>query len=345
MALVGAVIGLPMFFEIGLVLLIPVILLVARRSGLPLMRIAIPTLAGLSVMHGLVPPHPGPLIAISALGANLGLTLAFGIIVAIPTLLVAGPLFSRFAARWAPVPVPNLYVTAEDAGEDVSARPRPSFPVALASILLPVVLMLAKALADVVAPGSKSGLKSVLDFLGNPPIALLLAVIVGILLLGRGGRMSRRTIADSLDSSLPPIAGILLIVGAGGGFKQVLIDTGIGNVITKAAIGSGLSVLFLAWLVAALVRVATGSATVATVTAAGLLTPIAHTLSTPEVALMVLAIGSGSLFLSHVNDAGFWLVKQYLGTSVKETFQTWTTMECILSVVGLIGVLLLNLIV
>ncbi|MFL6111488.1 MAG: GntP family permease, partial [Catenulispora sp.] len=228
MALVGAVIGLPMFFEIGLVLLIPVILLVARRSGLPLMRIAIPTLAGLSVMHGLVPPHPGPLIAISALGANLGLTLAFGIIVAIPTLLVAGPLFSRFAARWAPVPVPNLYVTAEDAGEDVSARPRPSFPVALASILLPVVLMLAKALADVVAPGSKSGLKSVLDFLGNPPIALLLAVIVGILLLGRGGRMSRRTIADSLDSSLPPIAGILLIVGAGGGFKQVLIDTGIG---------------------------------------------------------------------------------------------------------------------
>jgi GntP family gluconate:H+ symporter len=381
MALVGAIIGLPMFFEIGLVLLIPVIILVARRSGLPMMRIAIPTLAGLSAMHGLVPPHPGPLTAIGTLGANLGITLGLGVLVAIPTVLVAGPLFSTFAARWAPVPVPDLFVTEEDlalaearsgpaqsttatggtrGGGSVTrtrtsgrsrpgpavelSHPRPSFGVALASILLPVVLMLAKALADVIAPSSKSVVKVALDFLGNPPIALLLAVIFGIFLLARPAKMNKEAIAASLDSGLPPIAGILLIVGAGGGFKQVLIDTGIGNVITKAVIGSGLSVLFLAWVVAVLVRVATGSATVATVTAAGLLTPVAATLPPTQVALMVLAIGSGSLFLSHVNDAGFWLVKQYLGTSVTQTFKTWTVMECLISVIGLLGVLLLSLI-
>ena len=160
-------------------------------------------------------------------------------------------------------------------------------------------------------------------------------MIFGILLLGRGGKMNRNAIArDAWRPPCRPIAGILLIVGAGGGFKQVLIDTGIGNVITKAVIGSGLSVLLLAWVVAVLVRVATGSATVATVTAAGLLTPVAATLSPTEVALMVLAIGSGSLFLSHVNDAGFWLVKQYLGTTVAQNFKTWTVMECLISVVG-----------
>jgi GntP family gluconate:H+ symporter len=238
-----------------------------------------------------------------------------------------------------------LFVTAEDEGQDVSGRARPSFVAALCSILLPVVLMLAKALADVIAPDSKGLLKSILDFLGTPLIALLLAVIVGIFVLGRGGKMDRRAIAETMESSLPPIAGILLIVGAGGAFKQVLIDTGIGNVITQFVQGSGFSVLLLGWLVAVLVRVATGSATVATVTAAGLMTPVAATLAAPEVALLVLAIGSGSLFLSHVNDAGFWLVKQYLGLDVPQTFKTWTVMECLISVVGLIGVLLLSLVV
>jgi GntP family gluconate:H+ symporter len=207
------------------------------------------------------------------------------------------------------------------------------------------VLMLAKALADVVAPSSKGLGKQLLDFLGNPPVALLLAVVAGVFLLGRSARMTRSELARTCESALPPIAGILLIVGAGGGFKQVLIDSGIGDVITKAVIGSGLPVLLLAWVVAALVRVATGSATVATVTAAGLLAPVAATLPTTHVALMVLAVGSGSLFLSHVNDAGFWLVKQYLGTTVGQTFKTWSLMECLLSVTGLLGVLLLSVIV
>ena len=345
MALVGALIGLPMFFEVGLVLLMPVIILVARRSGLSLMRIAIPTLAGLSAMHGLVPPHPGPLVAISALGANLGLTLALGVLVAIPTVIIAGPVFSTFAARWAPVPVPDMYVTAEDLGEDVTKRARPSFVAALVSILIPVVLMLASALWDVFAPGSDSAIRTVVHFLGLPAVALLIAVIAGIFILGRGGQMDREAVATTLETSLPPIAGIVFIVGAGGGFKQVLISTGIGQVIADAVQGSGLSVLFLAWVVAVLIRVATGSATVATVTAAGILAPVAAELSSPHVALMVLAIGSGSLFLSHVNDAGFWLVKGYLGTSIGQTLKTWTVMECLISVCGLAGVLLLSLVV
>ncbi|AYJ51348.1 GntP family permease [Rhodococcus sp. P1Y] len=342
MALVGAVIGLPMFFEIGLVLLMPVIILVARRSGQSLIRIAIPTLAGLSAMHGLVPPHPGPLVAVSALNANLGLTLGLGVIVAIPTVVVAGPLFGKLAAKWVDVPVPALFETSD---EDEGSRRRPTFAATLAAILLPVVLMLGKAAADVVAADSNSPLKNLLDFLGTPVVALGLAVLAGIGLLGRGGGMDRPTVAKSLESSLPPIAGILLIVGAGGGFKQVLIDTGIADVIADAISASSLPVLFLAWLVAVLIRVATGSATVATVTASGILAPVAAELSSTHVSLMVLAIGSGSLFLSHVNDAGFWLVKEYLGTSVVQNLKTWSVMECVISVTGLAGVLALSAVI
>ncbi|TYL54630.1 gluconate transporter [Agromyces mariniharenae] len=347
MAFVGALIGLPMFFEVGLVLLVPVIILVARRSGLPLMRIAIPTLAGLSAMHGLVPPHPGPLAAIDLVQADLGTTLLFGFIVAIPTVIIAGPVFSRLAARWVKVPVPALYVTAEDRGEDVEHKPRPSFGAALFSILLPVVLMLVASIADIVAPASTDVWAVVVDFLGKPVIALLIAVIVGMFVLGRGGRMGLRQVADSVGSALPPIAGILLIVGAGGGFKQVLVDSTIGAVIAEAISGFGGSlavVLFLAWLVAVLIRVATGSATVATITAAGILQPLVADLdmSTGAASLLVLAIGSGSVFLSHVNDAGFWLIKEYFGLTIGQTLKSWTVMECIISIVGLAGVLAIS---
>ncbi|TFC84157.1 GntP family permease [Cryobacterium sp. TMT3-29-2] len=344
MALIGGLIGLPMFFEVGLVLLIPVIILVARRSGLSLIRIAIPALAGLSVMHGLVPPHPGPLVAVTTLDANLGLTLAIGVLIAIPTVIIAGPIFSKYASRWVSVPVPALFLTNEEQGLGENAR-RPSFLITISGILLPVVLMLARSIADATNPGSTSPLNATLDFLGTPMIALGIAVIYAMIVFGRGGGMDRSAVAKSLSDSLPPIAGILLIVGAGGGFKQVLIDTGIGTVIADAVAGSSISVLLLAWFVAALIRVATGSATVATVTAAGILAPVAASLGGTDVSLMVLAIGAGSLFLSHVNDAGFWLVKEYLGTTVGQNLKTWTVMECLISVVGLAGVLLLNIVI
>lgn len=343
MGLIGAIIGLPMFFEVGLVLLVPVIILVARRSGVALMKIAIPTLAGLSAMHGLVPPHPGPLAAIDALGANLGLTLAFGVIVAIPAVIIAGPLFAPIAARWVDVPVPPLFESAEDEGKTL--RGRPSFGATLASILLPVALMLLKALADIVAPGSEAVWKIVLDFLGTPMIALLLAVIVGFVVLGRPAGFDRSRLNSVVASSLGPIAGILLIVGAGGGFKQVLVDTGIGEVIASFVSGSSVSVLLLAWLVAVVIRIATGSATVATITAAGILQPLTETLDTPMVSLLVLAIGAGSVFLSHVNDAGFWLIKEYFGLSIAQTLKSWTVLECLISVVGLIGVLTISVFV
>jgi len=344
MALIGGLIGLPMFFEVGLVLLIPVIILVARRSGQSLIRIAIPALAGLSVMHGLVPPHPGPLVAVTTLNANLGLTLAIGVLIAIPTVIISGPLFSKFAARWVKVPVPEMFITAADQGLEENIK-RPSFIATVSGILLPVVLMLARSIADAINPGSTDPLNATLDFLGTPMIALGIAVIYAMIVFGRGGGMDRAAVSKSLADSLPPIAGILLIVGAGGGFKQVLIDTGIGTVIADAVNGSSVSVLLLAWVVAALVRVATGSATVATVTAAGILAPVAASLGSTDVSLMVLAIGAGSLFLSHVNDAGFWLVKEYLGTSVPQTLKTWTVMECLISVTGLAGVLLLNIVI
>jgi GntP family gluconate:H+ symporter len=361
MALVGSLIGLPMFFEIGLVLLMPVILLVSLRSGLSLMRVGIPALAGLSVMHGLVPPHPGPLVAIDALDADLGLTLGLGVLIAIPTVVIAGPLFSRFAARWVDVSAPATFVTEREqalvgAGDDgrsprvaggagdgvdgdegTPAR-RPSFGVTLATVLLPVILMMGKALVDIFLEEGQS-VRTALDFLGTPMIALLLSVLVAMFTFGRGSGMDLKGVAGSLENSLPPIAGILLIVAAGGGFKQTLIDTGIGTVIADAIRDSSVSVLVLAWLVAVLIRLATGSATVATVTASGVLAPLAADLSAGQTSLLVLAIGSGSLFFSHVNDAGFWLVKEYFRVSVVENLKTWSAMETLISVTGLVFVL------
>jgi GntP family gluconate:H+ symporter len=216
---------------------------------------------------------------------------------------------------------------------------RPSFPVTLATVLLPIVLMLGKALADIFISDKANPVRSTLDFLGTPLIALLIAVIVGMFTFGRGAAMGLRGVARSLEQSLPPIAGILLIVAAGGGFKQTLIDTKIGDLIAGFIQGSGISVLLLGWFVAVLIRLATGSATVATVTASGILAPLVVTLNPVHTSLLVLAIGAGSLFFSHVNDAGFWLVKEYFGMSVGQTIMTWSIMETLISVVGLVLVL------
>jgi len=255
MAAIGAIIGLPMFFEIGLVLLMPVIFLVAKRAERSIIALGIPALAGLSAMHGFVPPHPGPLAAIDQMDADLGRTLALGILVAIPTIVVAGPLFARFAERWVPVPAGDLYDATTEKREV-----RPSFGITLATVLLPVVLMMGKAYSDI-ALDEGTGARKTLDFIGEPFVALLISVVVAIFTLGRTSGMDKDDISDVLNKSLPPIAGILLIVGAGGGFKQTLIDTGIAQVVADFVEDSGFSVLLLAWLVAVLIRVATGSAT------------------------------------------------------------------------------------
>ncbi|MEV7359776.1 gluconate:H+ symporter [Kitasatospora sp. NPDC091276] len=342
MALIAAVLGLPLFFEVGVVLLIPIVLLVARRGNVPLMRIGIPALAGLSVLHGLVPPHPGPLVAVDALKADLGITLALGLLIAVPTLIVAGPLFSRLAERWVgPLEIPKA--TAPE--ETTKPEHTPSFGAVLATILLPVVLMLGKALTDVVVDNPKAMAQRVFDFIGSPLIALLAATLLGMLTLGKAAGFDKARISDTVGKSLGPIAGIVFIVGAGGGFKQTLIDVGVGNAVSEWSGKWHISALLLGWLIAVLIRLATGSATVATITAAGIVAPLAADMSSTHAALLVLAIGAGSLFLSHVNDAGFWLVKEYFGMSVGQTLKSWSVMETVISVVAIALIMPLSLII
>ena len=376
MAGVAALIGLSLFFEVGVVLLVPIVLLVAQRTDVPLLKIGIPALAGLSVLHGLVPPHPGPLVAVSSLGADLGLTLAFGLICAIPTVIIAGPVFGNFIAKRVHLPVPGSLVAAgagdragsgpaggqdfvdrddlANAGStepdkrvdaDLPARRRnPGVLPAVLTILLPIVLMLIRAVGELTLDEG-TGLRTALDVAGTPVVALLAGVLLAMWTLGKRAGFDRAQTSAVIGGSLPPIAGILLIVAAGGGFKQVLVDAGVGNVVADAAKDANISALLLGFLVAVGIRVATGSATVATITAAGIVAPLAATLDKPEVSLLALAIGCGSLFFSHVNDAGFWLVKEYFGMTVGQTIKTWSVMETIISVVGFACVMLLSLVV
>jgi len=366
MALIAAILGLPLFFEIGVVLLVPVVMLVARRTDVPIMRVGIPALAGLSVLHGLVPPHPGPLGAISKLHADLGQTLIFGLIIAVPTLVLCGPLLARVIERWVPVhvrvipglddaaPARDTDTLGDSRIEDADAsghrlaegvERRPSFGAAVVCIVLPVVLMLVRAIVDIIIDDTEDGTQKVFDVVGDPVVALLAGVLVAMWVLGFRSGMNRSQVERTVGSGLPAIAGILLIVAAGGGFKQMLVDAGVGSVIGDWADGSGISPLVLGWLVAVGVRLATGSATVATITASGIVAGIATDLSSSEVSLLVLAIGCGSLFFSHVNDAGFWLVKEYFGLTVGQTIRSWSVMETAISVVGFLLVLALNLVV
>jgi GntP family gluconate:H+ symporter len=345
MTLIAMIIGIPLFFEVGVVLLMPVIILMARRSGTSIVRVGIPALAGLSIMHGLVPPHPGPLIAVTALKADLGHTMAIGLVLAIPTVIVAGPIFGTWIGKRV-FPQPPERLVEEFTNRDKGAlATAPGFGVTLGTVLLPVVLMLGRALADVLL-AEDSPARAWIDFIGDPLIAMLTSVVVAMATFGYLRGFSRQKVSAVLGSSLAPIAGIVMIIGAGGGFKQMLIAGGIGTAIAKAAASSSVSPLVLGWLIAVGIRLATGSATVATVTASGLMAPIMKDLqagaSAPFVAL---AIGAGSLFFSHVNDAGFWLVKEYFGMSVGETIKTWSTMETILSVVGLVLMLVLKQVV
>ena len=360
MALIAVVIGIPMFFEIGLVLLIPVVMLAVRRTNTPAMRLGIPALAGLSVLHGFIPPHPGPLAAIGILHANVGITLALGLLVAIPTVIVAGPLFGILAAKMVPVGAGGaaLAVTGGSGGtagasgladkeeehgkaQDPDATGTPSFAWTLITLLSPLVLMLLKAAADIWMAASNPW-HPLLDFIGDPVVALLFAVLLAMVTFGTTVGFSASVLTKKIGQSLLPIVGVMLIVGAGGGFKQVLVDGGTGTAIAKIAVAASLSALVLGWIVAVLIRLATGSATVATVTAAGIIAPLATGLSPANLALVVLAIGAGSLFFSHVNDAGFWLVKEYFGLTVGQTIKTWSVMETIISVMGLLLTLLLS---
>ena len=338
----AALVGLPLFFEIGLVLLVPIVLLVVRRTGRPVLALGIPALAGLSVLHGFVPPHPGPLVAIANLNADLGLTLGFGLLLAVPTVIIAGPLLAPLVSRFGPQDADHLPTSGGDLGGAEEGGRRPSFAGTLTVVLLPVALMLARAVAEIVSEKGNA-VHDVLYALGTPLVALLIGALAAIPLLGLAVGMDRRKIGSTIDASLPPIASTLLVIAAGGGFKQVLIDAKVGDLVGQQAAALSLSPLVLGWLVAVLIRLATGSATVATITAAGIVAPLAGDLSANHLALLALAVGAGSLFFSHVNDVGFWLVKQYFGLTVGQTLKSWSVMETVISVCGLGGVLLLSL--
>jgi GntP family gluconate:H+ symporter len=334
MALVAMVIGLPLFFEVGLVMMVPIIFVMARQSNQPLLKIAIPALAGMTTL----PPHPGPLIAVSALHADLGLTMLLGFYVAVPAVILAGPLYGNWLSKRMHIEEPA------ELGELFSAKPsasrQPSFAISLLIILLPVILMLGSTLAKI-AMEPESNIALTLKFLGEPLVALGIAVLAATVCLGWANGISREHVGGTLRKSLAPIAVLLLTIGAGGGLKQTLLDAGVSQTISKVAEGAHMPYLLLAWLIAVALRQATGSATVATTTTAGILAPMMAGLAPVEASLVALVIGAGSVFFCHVNDAGFWMVREYFGLQLKQTIWVWSVLQTIVSVVGLIGTSLL----
>ena len=338
---VGFIIGIPVFFQVGFVLLIPLVFTIARRSGLSLVKIGIPLVAGLSVVHGLVPPHPAAMLAVGAYNADVGRTIAYAILVGLPTAALAGPIFASWIAPRIALPAENP-VAAQFAGGE--ARDMPGFGVSLFTILLPVILMLCASAADI-ALDSANPLRMALDFVGSPIASLLVALLFSFWSLGYRQHFTRDQILKFANDCLAPTATILLIIGAGGGFNRVLLESGVGKAIADVAVGSHASPLLLAWTVAALIRVATGSATVAMTTAAGIVAPVAVATPGTSPELLVLATGAGSLVLSHVNDSGFWLIKEFFNMTVPQTLKTWTVAETIIGVAGLAFTLLLSLLV
>ncbi|WP_144155889.1 gluconate:H+ symporter [Paraburkholderia sp. BCC1885] len=332
MALVAIIVGLPLFFEVGLVMMVPIIFVMARRSKQPILLIAIPALAGMTTLHALLPPHPGPLIAVSALHADLGLTLLLGLIVAIPAVILAGPVYGIWLAKRMDVVEPEemgkLFSSQQDAAEP------PSFAISLITILLPVIMMLGRTIAKLLLK-PETFLFDALNFLGEPLVALGLTVLFAIVALGWSRGMPRDRVGGILRKSLPPIAALLLTIGAGGGLKQALVVAGISTTVGKIAVGAHMPLILLAWLIAVALRQATGSATVATTTTAGIVAPVVIGLSPTHDSLMALAIGAGSVFFCHVNDAGFWMVREYFGLKLKQTVLVWSVLQTIVSVVGL----------
>jgi GntP family gluconate:H+ symporter len=336
MMFVAIIVGLPVFFEVGFVLLIPIAFNVAKRTKKSLLLIGLPMVAGLSVVHGLIPPHPAALLAVQAYHADIGRTIMYGLIVGVPTAVVAGPLFALLIHKYIKLPENNpLAAQFTESHKEGVTRELPGFGITLFSILLPVILMLVGSWADLIST-PKSLPNNLLHFVGNSDVALLIAVLFSFWSFGASRGFDRAQIQKFCGECLAPIAGITLIVGAGGGFGNVLRESGISQELVNTASAAHLSPLLLGWFVAALIRLATGSATVAMTTACGIVAPIAAAAGSsvsPE--LLVLATGSGSLIFSHVNDGGFWLIKEYFGMTVGQTFKTWSLCETIISVMGL----------
>ncbi|NNJ88927.1 MAG: gluconate transporter [Eudoraea sp.] len=333
--LTGFIVGIPLFYSVGFVILVPLVFTVAAATGLPLLYVGLPMLASLSVTHGYLPPHPAPTAITVMFNADIGKTLIYGMIVAIPAIIIGGPLFARTLKNINATPLKEFVNPRILTDEEM-----PSMGISIFTALLPIILIALATIADLFFPADYL-FKDIIAFLGNPVIAMLISVLVAIYTLGlrRGKKMTE--VMKSVGDSISGITMVLLIIAGAGALKQVLIDSGVSQYIADLLKDSSLSPLFLAWLIATVIRVCVGSATVAGLTAAGIVLPLINVTGvSPE--LMVLAIGSGSLMLSHVNDSGFWLFKGYFNLSVKDTLRSWTLMETTVGVVGLIGILILN---
>ena len=328
-----------MFFQVGFILLVPLVFTIARRTGTSLVKIGLSLVAGLSVVHGMLPPHPAAMLAVNAYNADVGKTILLGLIVGLPTAALAGPIFATWIAPRIVLPPDNPL--ADQLGAE-STRETPTFGISIFTVLIPVILMLLSSASDILLD-TGGIVHSALHFVGHPIVALLLALLFSFWSLGRARHFSREEVLKWCNDCLGPTATILLVIGAGGGFNQVLEQSGVGRAIAQVALGSHASPLVLAWIVAALIRVATGSATVAMTTAAGIVAPIAVATGGANAELLVLATGAGSLVLSHVNDAGFWLIKEFFNMTVPQTLKTWTVAETIIGVAGLAFTMLLSL--
>ncbi len=331
-------VGLALFYNAGFVVLIPLVFAVAHKTGLPVVYLGIAMAAPLSITHGFLPPHPGPAVIANIFGANMGLTLLYGLTIAIPVLILAGLLFPETIKKIRAMPPKELF------SEEDTSKATPGFAISITIALFPVLLLVVSALALQIVNPDDGALKSFLVFIGDPGMSLVVAVIIAILFLGvlRGIKISELMQKSGL--ALNAIASIVFITAAGGALKQVLVESGTGDAIAAYFTGSSMPPLLLGWLVATVLRISLGSATVAGLTAAGIVQPLVTTMHvSPE--LMVLSIGAGSLMCSHVNDTGFWMFKEYLRLSLPDTFKTWTVMESIVGVAGLAGVLLLSTLV
>lgn len=348
MVLTGFIISIPVFLDVALVLLVPVVYALARKTSKPVTYFAFPLLAGLAVTHSFIPPTPGPVAVASILNADIGLVIGFGFLVGIPTAIIAGPLFGCKISRVVPGRIPEgLGLEVIDTDDH---RPLPSFTLVAGLIGLPLVLMLVRGVlllqvgAERLEPGPWIDL---LTFIGHPFSALIIATLGAWVWLGLGRGFSGQQLSDLAVKAMGPAGIIILITGAGGVFKEVLVDSGAGPALAESLLKWQMPVLFLGWLLAVVVRVIQGSATVAMLTAAGFVAPMLELvdLNASHIALMVLAIAAGATTLSHVNDSGFWLVSRYLGLTEKQTFMSWTVLATIVSVVGITLVLLVSLFV
>ncbi|MEN9685364.1 MAG: hypothetical protein RLZZ28_1150 [Bacteroidota bacterium] len=334
--LTGFLIGIPLYYNAGFVILVPLVFSITKRTGLPLLYIVMPMAASLSTTHCFLPPHPGPVVLVNAFHANMGTTLIYGLLIAVPAVIIAGPLLGRVLKKME-TGVPALFEETAIANEKKLPTVLASFSIAL----MPVLLISASVLINLFA-AKENTLRKIFSFIGDSTIALLLAVLAAIYFFGIKTKKQMPEIMKWISDAIAGIAVILLTITAGGVFKQVLIDSGTGSYISSFSSQWQMPPLIFGWLITALLRVTLGSATVAGLTAAGIVSPlVAAGNVSPE--LMVLAVGSGSVFGSHINDSGFWMYKEFFKLTLKQTFLSWTVMETLISILGLLGVLLLQL--